>query len=113
MQRRQFTGLLGSVLAGVSLSEAVQAQTHRVELRAGDQKGGLKALLDAAGESKGLPYDIKWSEFPAAAPLAEALNARAIDFGVIGDAPLLFDQIRHSNPSLISRVKALPPIAAP
>lgn len=92
MQRRQFTGLLGSALVGAGLSAAAfsQAQTRRVELRAGDQKGGLKALLDAAGESKDLPYDIKWSEFPAAAPLAEALNARAIDFGVIGDAPLLF-----------------------
>ena len=102
MQRRQFTGLLGSVLAGVSLSEAVQAQTHRVELRAGDQKGGLKALLDAAGESKDLPYDIKWSEFPAAAPLAEALNARAIDFGVIGDAPLLFSLAAGSQAKAFS-----------
>ncbi len=36
------------------------------------------------------PYDIKWAEFPAAAPLAEALNAGAVDAGIIGDAPLLF-----------------------
>ncbi len=39
---------------------------------------------------KNLAYDIKWAEFPAAAPLAEALNAGAVDVGIIGDAPLLF-----------------------
>lgn len=59
-------------------------------LRAGDQKGGLRALLEAAGELEGLTYDIKWAEFPAAAPLAEALNGDAVDIGPIGDAPLLF-----------------------
>lgn len=64
--------------------------SSRVTLRAGDQKGGLRALLEAAGETKDLPYDIAWSEFPAAAPLAEALHAQAVDFGIIGDAPLLF-----------------------
>lgn len=75
--------------ASVLLPPLSQAQTRTV-LRAGDQKGGLQALLDAAGELKNLPYDIKWTEFPAAAPLAEALNANAVDFGPIGDAPLLF-----------------------
>ena len=59
-------------------------------LKAGDQKGGLLALLEAAGGLEGLGYDIQWSEFPAAAPLAEALNAAAVDSGPIGDAPLIF-----------------------
>ncbi|HBW2905816.1 aliphatic sulfonate ABC transporter substrate-binding protein [Klebsiella pneumoniae] len=48
------------------------------------------ALLAAANALQNLPYDIKWAEFPAAAPLAEALNAGAVDAGIIGDAPLLF-----------------------
>lgn len=94
MKRRQFTHFIAAAAAAVSSLAApglAGAQTQqRVLLRAGDQKGGLHALLDAAGELKDLPYDIKWSEFPAAAPLAEALNANAIDFGIIGDAPLLF-----------------------
>lgn len=93
MQRRQFTRFIAASAAAVSSLAApglAGAQAPRVLLRAGDQKGGLKALLDAAGELDGLPYDIKWNEFPAAAPLAEALNANAIDFGIIGDAPLLF-----------------------
>jgi sulfonate transport system substrate-binding protein len=59
-------------------------------LRAGDQKGGLRALLEAAGELGNLAYDIQWIEFPAAAPLAEALNAGAVDSGPIGDAPVIF-----------------------
>ncbi|PCC07056.1 hypothetical protein CJT53_32140, partial [Pseudomonas aeruginosa] len=44
----------------------------------------------AGGALDDLTYDIRWFEFPAAAPLAEALNAGAVDAGIIGDAPLLF-----------------------
>jgi sulfonate transport system substrate-binding protein len=91
MQRRQFHHLLAaSVAASSLLTPALNHAQTRTLLRAGDQKGGLQALLEAAGELKNLPYDIKWTEFPAAAPLAEALNADAVDFGPIGDAPLLF-----------------------
>lgn len=68
---------------------AVQAQ-GRALLRVGDQKGNLHSLLEAANALTDLPYDIQWTEFPAAAPLAEALNAEAVDIGPIGDAPLLF-----------------------
>ena len=70
---------------------ALQARAQgRPVLKAGDQKGGLRALLEAANGLEGLGYDIQWSEFPAAAPLAEALNAAAVDSGPIGDAPLIF-----------------------
>jgi len=84
--RRQV--LLGTAaVLGVG-SGAARAQTP--VLKAGDQKGGLRALLEAANELKALSYEIQWTEFPAAAPLAEALNAEAVDFGPIGDAPLIF-----------------------
>jgi sulfonate transport system substrate-binding protein len=69
-------------------TRAVHAQAPL--LKAADQKGGLRALLEAANELRGLSYEIQWTEFPAAAPLAEALNADAVDFGPIGDAPLIF-----------------------
>lgn len=59
-------------------------------LRLADQKGNMRAQLEAAGALDDLTYDIRWFEFPAAAPLAEALNAGAVDAGIIGDAPLLF-----------------------
>lgn len=68
---------------------ALRAQTRPL-LKAGDQKGGLRALLEAADALKDLSYDIQWTEFPAAAPLAEALNAGAVDSGPIGDAPAIF-----------------------
>nr|WP_315429836.1 ABC transporter substrate-binding protein [uncultured Albidiferax sp.] len=87
MQRRTFQQFLS---AAAFLSPVLGHTQTRVVVRAGDQKGGLRALLEAAGELKSLPYDIQWTEFPAAAPLAEALNADAVDFGPIGDAPLLF-----------------------
>lgn len=78
------------VVAAVGLPAFVSSAQGRVVLKAGDQKGGLRALLEASGGLDGLPYDIQWSEFPAAAPLAEALNAHAVDLGPIGDAPLIF-----------------------
>jgi sulfonate transport system substrate-binding protein len=68
---------------------ALQAASG-VTLRVGDQKGGNQSLLNASGDLAGLPYRIEWSEFPAAAPLLEALNAGAIDVGYVGDAPFLF-----------------------
>jgi sulfonate transport system substrate-binding protein len=83
-----------SVVVGLSAlgfgSIGITARAEPTVLKAGDQRGGLRALLEAADELKNLPYQIQWSEFPAAAPLAEALNAEAVDFGPIGDAPLIF-----------------------
>lgn len=81
----------GAGLAALSGSAQAHSVGHRALLRVGDQKGNLHALLDAAGALRDLPYDIQWTEFPAAAPLAEALNAEAVDVGPIGDAPLLFN----------------------
>lgn len=88
-RRRFLAG--GSVLAaGLALPALGAHAQSRPVFKAGDQKGGLRALLEAAGALDGLGYDIQWSEFPAAAPLAEALNAGAVDSGPIGDAPLIF-----------------------
>ncbi|WP_186194507.1 ABC transporter substrate-binding protein [Burkholderia gladioli] len=92
--RRRFlqSGAAGTGLALLpALGATAFAQSGpRPVLKAGDQKGGLRALLEAANALGGLPYDIQWTEFPAAAPLAEALNAAAVDCGPIGDAPLIF-----------------------
>ncbi|MFO1027713.1 MAG: ABC transporter substrate-binding protein [Acetobacteraceae bacterium] len=59
-------------------------------LRVGDQKGGNKSLMQAAGVLDGLESRIEWNTFAAAAPLLEALNAGAIDCGGVGDAPFAF-----------------------
>lgn len=75
-----------TVVLACMITQAVAGLT----LRVGDQKGGNQSLLSASGELAGLPYQIEWSEFPAAAPLLEALNAGAIDVGYVGNAPFLF-----------------------
>ncbi|MEE1886616.1 ABC transporter substrate-binding protein [Pseudomonas carassii] len=80
------------VLAAALLLAGQAIASERLTLRIGDQKGNMRAQLEAADALRDLPYDIHWAEFPAAAPLAEALNAGAIDAGIIGDAPLLFVQ---------------------
>ncbi|MGI4855593.1 MAG: ABC transporter substrate-binding protein [Janthinobacterium lividum] len=71
-------------------------------LRIADQKGNMRAQLEAANALQNLPYRIEWSEFPAAAPLAEALNAGAVDAGIIGDAPLLFSVAAGSQVKAIA-----------
>lgn len=89
--RRHFLAQASALATIAAAPAALHAQSGaRPLLRAGDQKGGLRALLEAAGELNGLAYDIAWTEFPAAAPLAEALNAAAVDCGPIGDAPVIF-----------------------
>jgi sulfonate transport system substrate-binding protein len=59
-----------------------------VTLKVGDQKGGLQALLKAAGEDS-FPYKVEWAQFPAAQPLLEAAAAGAVDVASAGDAPII------------------------
>src|ERR1700712_5518859 len=77
--------LTAGFLLGVIVSAAAQGT-----LRVGDQKGNSQAVMEAAGVLKDVPYKIEWKEFPAAAPLLEALGAGAIDTGLVGDAPFTF-----------------------
>jgi sulfonate transport system substrate-binding protein len=77
------------LVAGVLLG-AVASATAQTTLRVGDQKGNSQAVMEAAGVLKDVPYRIEWKEFPAAAPLLEALGAGAIETGVVGDAPFTF-----------------------
>lgn len=59
-------------------------------LNVGDQKGGSEAILRAAGELKDLNYKIKWSTFTSGPPLLEAVNAKAVDIGGVGNTPPVF-----------------------
>src|SRR5258706_2564330 len=82
----------GAMLFGAALGFAITASAlaaDTVTLRVGDQKGGNRSLLEIAGLAKDLPYKIEWSEFPAAAPILEALNAGALDIGYTGDLAFL------------------------
>jgi sulfonate transport system substrate-binding protein len=83
--------LAASLLAAaITLSTAAASfAADAVVLRVGDQKGGNRSLLEISGYAKDLPYKIEWSEFPAAAPILEALNAGALDVGYTGDLSFL------------------------
>jgi sulfonate transport system substrate-binding protein len=75
--------------AGLALG-SVGLASAQTTLRVGDQKGNSQAVMEAAGVLKDIPYKIEWKEFPAAAPLLEALSAGAIETGLVGDAPFTF-----------------------
>ncbi|MFK4106348.1 ABC transporter substrate-binding protein [Streptomyces sp. NPDC019531] len=64
--------------------------TGSLTLNVGDQKGGSEAILRAAGELKNLDYKIKWSTFTSGPPLLEAVNAKAVDIGGVGNTPPVF-----------------------
>jgi sulfonate transport system substrate-binding protein len=78
------------VFAAAVLLGLTAAAGARETLRVGDQKGNAKAVMEAAGVLKDVPYTIEWKEFAAAAPLLEALSAGAIETGLVGDAPFTF-----------------------
>ena len=85
---RHIGATLFSALVGVGIAASALA-ADTVTLRVGDQKGGNRSLLEISGFAKDLPYKIEWSEFPAAAPILEALNAGALDVGYTGDLSFL------------------------
>jgi sulfonate transport system substrate-binding protein len=78
------------ILAAGLLLAAIASANAQTSLRVGDQKGNSQAVMEAAGVLKDVPYKIEWKEFPAAAPLLEALGAGAIETGLVGDAPFTF-----------------------
>ncbi len=87
--------LLTSACGGSSAASSVGSGSGTdgkgsVTLNVGDQKGGSEAVLRAAGELKNLDYKIKWSTFTSGPPLLEAVNAKAVDIGSVGNTPPVF-----------------------
>jgi sulfonate transport system substrate-binding protein len=71
-------------------------------LNAGDQKGGSEAILRAAGELDNLDYKIRWSTFTSGPPLLEAVNAKAVDIGGVGNTPPVFAAGADSKISVVA-----------
>ncbi len=82
--------ILGAGLALAALPRTGALAATATVLRVGDQKGGLMSVMKAAGVLDDLPFKVEWSQFPAAAPVLEALNAGAVDLSYAGDAPTTF-----------------------
>lgn len=74
-------------------------------LDVGDQKGGSRAVLEAAGELKNLPYRISWSTFTSGPPLLEAVNARAVDIGGVGNTPPVFAAAARSRIDVVAATR--------
>lgn len=73
----------------------------KVTLNVGDQKGGSESLLRAAGELDKLDYEIKWSTFTSGPPLLEAVNAKAVDIGSVGNTPPVFAAAAKSKITVV------------
>lgn len=94
-RRRLVAASLGAATAFGGIRSRAQAQAS--EIRIGYQKGSATLLvLKANGELEtslgDLGLSITWTEFQAAIPLLEAMNAGSIDYGNTGAAPVIFAQ---------------------
>lgn len=88
--------LQGAAVAAIGVPTlATLLRTPARQFRIGHQKGYL-SLLKSRGtlEKRLAPLGVQltWTEFPAGPVQLEALNAGAIDFGDVGEAPPIFAQ---------------------
>ncbi|GLZ37586.1 ABC transporter substrate-binding protein [Actinokineospora sp. NBRC 105648] len=81
------------------------ADLAKVTLKVGDQKGGQKSYLEAAGLLKDLPYKIEWSTFSSGPPLLEAASAGAVDIGAVGNTPPIFAGAANAKIAVVSAQK--------
>ena len=98
------------VLVVAAFSGCMYSTDSKSEVvRIGYQKAGTLNLLRLRGQlepdMQQLGLRVEWIGFPAGPQLLEALNAGAIDFGHVGDAPPILAQaagvsfvIRRANP---------------
>jgi sulfonate transport system substrate-binding protein len=96
---------LSAVAAGLLIGRPRPGRASPV-LQVGDQKGGAKSLMTAAGVLTGIEHLIEWNIFAAAAPLLEALNASAIDCGGVGDAPFAFARAAGVRTKVIAATRS-------
>jgi sulfonate transport system substrate-binding protein len=106
--------LVGALLAAASLTgcgasanaDAIRddgsVDLSKVTLVVGDQKGGSKALLSAAGDLDDLPYQVDWKPFTSGPPLLDAVSSGAVDVGGVGNTPPLFAIDQDKNLKAVS-----------
>ncbi|MDE2580744.1 MAG: ABC transporter substrate-binding protein [Rhodospirillales bacterium] len=57
-------------------------------------KGLLAKYLPHTGKYAGMKYDIEWSDYSSGGPITQMMMARKLDFGVMGDYPLVVNGAR-------------------
>ncbi|MDX3452552.1 ABC transporter substrate-binding protein [Streptomyces sp. ME02-8801-2C] len=105
--------LLASACGGSSAASSLGSGSDTdgkgsLTLNVGDQKGGSEAVLRAAGELKNLNYKIKWSTFTSGPPLLEAVNAKAVDIGSVGNTPPVFAAGAGSHITVVGALRGGP-----
>ncbi len=106
--RRTLAAAAAAAFVSAALPRRPARAAASAVLRIGNQKGGLRSLFEASGIAGSLPYQIEWSEFGAAQPLLEALNAGALDLGHQGDFAFLTAFAAGARLKAIGASKALP-----
>ncbi len=107
LSRRSLLGMAAGLPAVMALGACHGASAPSAGgdvLKVGNQKGTIRSLMSAAGVLSGAAYRTEWSEFPAAQHLLEALSAGAVDIGLVGDSPYLFDFANGSDLQIVSAV---------
>ncbi|VVE10692.1 Putative aliphatic sulfonates-binding protein [Pandoraea iniqua] len=90
-------------LAGMHTSVAIAQTAQPVTLRIGDQNYyNVRASIEASGALEGANYQVEWKHFQSAAPVAEGLNAGALDLGFLGDSGFLFLAAKGAPVKLIA-----------
>jgi sulfonate transport system substrate-binding protein len=75
--------------SGVKVATKVPSGTT---LRVADQFEGTQLPLQLSGQLTKLPFTVQWSEFVGGPGVIQALEANAVDLGVLGDVPLVYPQ---------------------
>lgn len=87
----KLSALLRTALAGAFLAAPLVQAAEQVTLRVGDQNYyNVRASVEASGVLEGAPYKVDWKHFQSAAPVAEGLDAGALDLGFLGDSGFIF-----------------------
>ncbi len=82
---------LRASLAALLLSAPLAHAADLPTLRVGDQNYyNVRASMEASGVLEGAPYTVDWKHFQSAAPVAEGLQAGALDLGFLGDSGFIF-----------------------
>uniref|UniRef100_UPI003570BB98 ABC transporter substrate-binding protein n=1 Tax=Lentzea cavernae TaxID=2020703 RepID=UPI003570BB98 len=108
MPNRKLLALLAAIIFTTGCSAgggSTDTPAGDVVLKVGDQKGGAKALLTAAGLLNDFPYKLEWSTFTSGPPLLEAASAGAIDIGGVGNTPPIFAAAANAKIAAIGASK--------
>lgn len=78
-------------LAALAIAAPLSHAADPTVLRIGDQNYyNVRASVEASGVLEGAPYKVDWKHFQSAAPVAEGLDAGALDLGFLGDSGFIF-----------------------